>query len=192
MPSAWKALPPPALPLSCTGVACWALEASVPAGSSSPPGPHARHGGWLRLELRPSPERAGRGGRGRDSGGTRQRPGGPGRLGRGRGLQVAGRCAFGPSVLAVNRELVRKVRGQGRLVVHGGMERDVGLLRLYPGIDQNAPGRKGLECLRPPSPQLGSERAEAGRARRPTGPRPGSSIHLAPSPAWGAVLRSRG
>ncbi|XP_026976537.1 60 kDa lysophospholipase [Sagmatias obliquidens] len=36
--------------------------------------------------------------------------------------------------VTINRELVRKVRGQGRLVVHGGMERDVGLLRLYPGI----------------------------------------------------------
>ncbi|XP_060151329.1 60 kDa lysophospholipase isoform X4 [Globicephala melas] len=36
--------------------------------------------------------------------------------------------------VTINRELVRKVRGQGRLVVHGSMERDVGLLRLYPGI----------------------------------------------------------
>uniref|UniRef100_A0A8C9CD35 asparaginase n=1 Tax=Phocoena sinus TaxID=42100 RepID=A0A8C9CD35_PHOSS len=40
----------------------------------------------------------------------------------------------------LNRELVRKVRGQGRLVVHGSMERDVGLLRLYPGIPRH-PGR---------------------------------------------------
>ncbi|XP_046935854.1 60 kDa lysophospholipase [Lynx rufus] len=34
----------------------------------------------------------------------------------------------------LNRELVRKVRGKERLVVHGSVERDVGLLRLYPGI----------------------------------------------------------
>ncbi|KAF0875305.1 TDRD9 helicase, partial [Crocuta crocuta] len=36
--------------------------------------------------------------------------------------------------VTLNRELVRKVRGKDRLVVHGSMERDVGLLRLYPGI----------------------------------------------------------
>ncbi|XP_070268113.1 60 kDa lysophospholipase isoform X1 [Myotis yumanensis] len=34
----------------------------------------------------------------------------------------------------INRELVRKARGQARLAVHSSMERDVGLLRLYPGI----------------------------------------------------------
>lgn len=34
----------------------------------------------------------------------------------------------------INRELVRKVRGNERLAVHSTMERDVGLLRLYPGI----------------------------------------------------------
>ncbi|XP_015976983.2 60 kDa lysophospholipase isoform X2 [Rousettus aegyptiacus] len=34
----------------------------------------------------------------------------------------------------INRELVRRARGQGRLVVSGSMEHDVGLLRLYPGI----------------------------------------------------------
>ncbi|XP_058423813.1 60 kDa lysophospholipase isoform X3 [Diceros bicornis minor] len=34
----------------------------------------------------------------------------------------------------ITRELVRKVRGPERLVVHSSMERDVGLLRLYPGI----------------------------------------------------------
>ncbi|XP_074182912.1 60 kDa lysophospholipase isoform X2 [Rhinolophus sinicus] len=34
----------------------------------------------------------------------------------------------------INRELVRKVRGKLRLVVHSAMEQDVGLLRLYPGI----------------------------------------------------------
>ncbi|XP_047719992.1 60 kDa lysophospholipase isoform X2 [Prionailurus viverrinus] len=34
----------------------------------------------------------------------------------------------------LNRELVRKVRGKERLVVHSSVERDVGLLRLYPGI----------------------------------------------------------
>ncbi|XP_043345269.1 60 kDa lysophospholipase isoform X12 [Cervus canadensis] len=36
--------------------------------------------------------------------------------------------------VTINQELVRRVRGQGRLVVHSSMERDVGLLRLYPGI----------------------------------------------------------
>ncbi|KAM9090462.1 60 kDa lysophospholipase isoform 4-T4 [Megaptera novaeangliae] len=36
--------------------------------------------------------------------------------------------------VTINRELVRRVRGQGRLVVPSSMERDVGLLRLYPGI----------------------------------------------------------
>ncbi|XP_057586846.1 60 kDa lysophospholipase isoform X5 [Hippopotamus amphibius kiboko] len=36
--------------------------------------------------------------------------------------------------VTLNRELVRRVRGQGRLVVHSCMELDVGLLRLYPGI----------------------------------------------------------
>ncbi|XP_070333613.1 60 kDa lysophospholipase isoform X1 [Odocoileus virginianus] len=36
--------------------------------------------------------------------------------------------------VTINQELVRRVRGQGRLVVNSSMERDVGLLRLYPGI----------------------------------------------------------
>ncbi|XP_014447719.1 LOW QUALITY PROTEIN: 60 kDa lysophospholipase-like [Tupaia chinensis] len=36
--------------------------------------------------------------------------------------------------VTINQELVRKVSGKGRLLVHGSMERDVGLLRLYPGI----------------------------------------------------------
>uniref|UniRef100_A0A8D1M984 asparaginase n=1 Tax=Sus scrofa TaxID=9823 RepID=A0A8D1M984_PIG len=36
--------------------------------------------------------------------------------------------------VTINHELVRRVRGRGRLVVHSCMERDVGLLRLYPGI----------------------------------------------------------
>lgn len=36
--------------------------------------------------------------------------------------------------VTVKRELVRRARGQGRLVVHSSMERDVGVLRLYPGI----------------------------------------------------------
>ncbi|XP_070448955.1 60 kDa lysophospholipase isoform X2 [Equus przewalskii] len=39
----------------------------------------------------------------------------------------------GPDV-TINQELVRKVRGMERLVVHSSMEHDVGLLRLYPGI----------------------------------------------------------
>ncbi|XP_066883766.1 60 kDa lysophospholipase isoform X10 [Kogia breviceps] len=36
--------------------------------------------------------------------------------------------------VTINWELVRRARGQGRLVVNSSMERDVGLLRLYPGI----------------------------------------------------------
>ncbi|XP_045415619.1 60 kDa lysophospholipase isoform X5 [Lemur catta] len=36
--------------------------------------------------------------------------------------------------VTINRELVRKVGRKARLVVHDSMERDVGLLRLYPGI----------------------------------------------------------
>ncbi|XP_066130957.1 60 kDa lysophospholipase isoform X2 [Saccopteryx bilineata] len=36
--------------------------------------------------------------------------------------------------VSINRELVRKVRRKDRLLVHSSMERDVGLLRLYPGI----------------------------------------------------------
>uniref|UniRef100_A0A4W2DX61 asparaginase n=1 Tax=Bos indicus x Bos taurus TaxID=30522 RepID=A0A4W2DX61_BOBOX len=36
--------------------------------------------------------------------------------------------------VTISQELVRRVRGQGRLVVHSSMERNVGLLRLYPGI----------------------------------------------------------
>ena len=47
---------------------------------------------------------------------------------------------LGPSVPAVNQELVRRVRGQGRLVVHSSMEQNVGLLRLYPGIPASLVG----------------------------------------------------
>uniref|UniRef100_G1MID2 60 kDa lysophospholipase n=1 Tax=Ailuropoda melanoleuca TaxID=9646 RepID=G1MID2_AILME len=36
--------------------------------------------------------------------------------------------------VTINQELVRKARGKAPLVVHSCMERDVGLLRLYPGI----------------------------------------------------------
>lgn len=50
------------------------------------------------------------------------------------------KSALGPSVPAVNRELVCRVRGQGRLVVHSSMERNVGLLRLYPGIPASLVG----------------------------------------------------
>ncbi|XP_012502569.1 PREDICTED: 60 kDa lysophospholipase isoform X6 [Propithecus coquereli] len=39
-----------------------------------------------------------------------------------------------PGTGLINRELVRKVGRKARLVVHDSMERDVGLLRLYPGI----------------------------------------------------------
>ena len=75
---------------------------------------------------------------------------------RSRGLQMAGRRAFGPSVLTVNRELVRRVRGQGRLVVHSSMERDVGLLRLYPGIPASLVGTPAQppRCLPPVPPPL--------------------------------------
>ncbi|XP_036737913.2 60 kDa lysophospholipase isoform X1 [Manis pentadactyla] len=34
----------------------------------------------------------------------------------------------------INQELVRRVRRKDQLLVHGSMEQDVGLLRLYPGI----------------------------------------------------------
>ncbi|XP_010605626.1 60 kDa lysophospholipase isoform X5 [Fukomys damarensis] len=46
----------------------------------------------------------------------------------------------------VSRELVRKVIWKGPLVVHSSMERDVGLLRLYPGI----PASLVRAFLRPP------------------------------------------
>ncbi|XP_012579815.1 PREDICTED: 60 kDa lysophospholipase [Condylura cristata] len=36
--------------------------------------------------------------------------------------------------VTINQELVRRPRGPAQLVVHSGMEQDVGLLRLYPGI----------------------------------------------------------
>ncbi|XP_055969694.1 60 kDa lysophospholipase isoform X2 [Sorex fumeus] len=36
--------------------------------------------------------------------------------------------------VTINHELVRRVHGKDPLVVHSDMERDVGLLRLYPGI----------------------------------------------------------
>ncbi|EPY78552.1 lysophospholipase [Camelus ferus] len=36
--------------------------------------------------------------------------------------------------VTINRELVRRAGGKGRLMVHSSVERDVGLLRLYPGI----------------------------------------------------------
>lgn len=48
--------------------------------------------------------------------------------------------------VTINRELVRKASGKDRLVVHSSMERDVGLLRLYPGI----PASLVRTFLRPP------------------------------------------
>nr|XP_031535298.1 60 kDa lysophospholipase isoform X4 [Vicugna pacos] len=36
--------------------------------------------------------------------------------------------------VTINRELVRRAGGKGRLMVHSSVEHDVGLLRLYPGI----------------------------------------------------------
>lgn len=51
------------------------------------------------------------------------------------GLQPPVTCSFDSCFLSsVNRELVRKASQKDRLVVHSNMERDVGLLRLYPGI----------------------------------------------------------
>lgn len=51
------------------------------------------------------------------------------------GLQPPVTCSFDScSLSSVNRELVRKASQKDRLVVHSNMERDVGLLRLYPGI----------------------------------------------------------
>lgn len=44
------------------------------------------------------------------------------------------------SLPSVNRELVQKASGKDRLVVHSTMERDVGLLRLYPGIPASLVG----------------------------------------------------
>lgn len=56
-----------------------------------------------------------------------------------------------PSVIAVSWELVRKVHRKAPLVVHSNMERDVALLRLYPGIPTSLVGilATGLPC---PSP----------------------------------------
>ncbi|XP_007942814.1 60 kDa lysophospholipase [Orycteropus afer afer] len=48
--------------------------------------------------------------------------------------------------IIINQQLVRKVRGQDPLVVHSGLERDVGVLRLYPGI----PGSLVRAFLQPP------------------------------------------
>ncbi|XP_037357761.1 60 kDa lysophospholipase [Talpa occidentalis] len=48
--------------------------------------------------------------------------------------------------VTINQELVRRPRGPARLVVHSGMEQDVGLLRLYPGI----PASLVRAFLRPP------------------------------------------
>lgn len=51
------------------------------------------------------------------------------------GPQLPMTCSFDAcSLSSVNRELVRKASRKDHLVVHSSMERDVGLLRLYPGI----------------------------------------------------------
>lgn len=69
----------------------------------------------------------------------------------GLGCPVAQRSHECTSALAVNRELVRKARGKDRLVVRGRMERDVGLLRLYPGIPATLVGpRPALRALHAP------------------------------------------
>lgn len=51
------------------------------------------------------------------------------------GPQLPVTCSFDAcSLSSVNHELVRKASRKDHLVVHSSMERDVGLLRLYPGI----------------------------------------------------------
>lgn len=96
---------------------------------------------------------------------------------------VAGRWpTLGPSVLPVNHELVRRVRGRGRLVVHSCMERDVGLLRLYPGIPAALVGPRAPGAC-PPLPQGPPGPGSAHNwAPRPSGPRGGAfcalSLHL--------------
>lgn len=58
------------------------------------------------------------------------------------GLQPPVTCSFDScSLSSVNRELVRKASQKDRLVVHSSMERDVGLLRLYPGIPASLVGK---------------------------------------------------
>lgn len=107
-------------------------------GSPTPPAEPAR----ARVHVSPGPagrvggaEAAGvRGGLEKAWGSAHARAG-RGRAGAGAAGPAPGRQApHGPSVLTVNRQLVRRARGRGRLLVHGGMEHDVGLLRLYPGI----------------------------------------------------------
>uniref|UniRef100_A0A8D0N4R7 L-asparaginase N-terminal domain-containing protein n=1 Tax=Sus scrofa TaxID=9823 RepID=A0A8D0N4R7_PIG len=59
--------------------------------------------------------------------------------------------------VTINHELVRRVRGRGRLVVHSCMERDVGLLRLYPGIPAalvGPPAPGACPCSRGLPPRL--------------------------------------
>lgn len=69
------------------------------------------------------------------------------------GLQLPVTCSFDScSLPSVNRELVRKASQKDRLVVHSNMERDVGLLRLYPGIPASLV-RKPEGLLPPRAPQ---------------------------------------
>lgn len=77
--------------------------------------------------------------------GQRSRPGGLGCL-------VARTSHMCASALTVNRELVRKARGKAPLVVHSCMERDVGLLRLYPGIPAALVGNRPSPARPPRSP----------------------------------------
>ncbi|KAK1339546.1 hypothetical protein QTO34_020229 [Cnephaeus nilssonii] len=113
---------------SPTAYAAAAQTGLHPWGSSSPralcPGPGTRQG--IR----------GPGGRG-GSGLWKCRGGAGSTKGRRSWARVLARRRLpGPPapLSPVNRELVRKARGEARLAVHSGMERDVGLLRLYPGI----------------------------------------------------------
>lgn len=153
------AVPPPQMPSPTTTYAATAQAGPTP-GVLLPPG-HCAPGTWQPGIGEP---RAGRqegpvagGGRGASS--TKGRGAGLGSWPEGGSL-----APRGPSALTVNRELVRKTRGQARLVVHSSMERDVGLLRLYPGIPASlvGPAEPPPECPRshaPRAPQCGHQLA---------------------------------
>lgn len=106
----------------------------------------------------------------RGSENARGRPGSTeGAGGTGRGSWLAGglQGPHGPSVLTVNRELVRKVRGKLRLVVHSAMEQDVGLLRLYPGIPATLVGTRPGPARPSQHPQGSPGASPASRSATP-------------------------
>lgn len=92
----------------------------------------------------------------------------------------------GPSVLTVNRELVRKVRGKAQLVVQNTMEHDVGLLRLYPGIPATLVGTRPYPAAEhTPQPTSGQTCRERQSHREPLVPRTcmgHGDLHVPPSP----------